>query len=536
MTMIARYYAQESQAQAARQNLLNSGFGQQEVTLIESIKPTTTETGELQTDNSALDARAMQASVLLGVDSGTCLENLRQGHALLVVKARFGYAKQAIYLTNRHNPVSKAGPGEIYTPQYNMTSESAAPLSNFLGLKVLSDNQRGSRNFLGLPTLIGNRSFLTGTLVGGNWSLTSALGLLISSAPWCSLVTTKSGSNWTRSLGFRMLSGNATPFSSFFGVSLLTYGNALADSPPRSNHHGISQQAAPLSSLVLWKTLSANPISMLSRIMPPLTRPKFSLFGFNNLSKAKSGDRWTRSLGFRMLSDNATPCSSFFGLSLLSDGGALVDYPSGNFRKGISQQAAPLSSLLGWKPLAVRPTSLLSRLMPPLTKARFALFGLDNLSKAKSGDRWTRSFGFNILFDNAAPFSSFFGITLLSDRNALADYSSGGYHSGISQRATPLSSLLRWNPLTINPISLLSRILPPLTGSNFALFGFNNLSSNPAPLSAITGIPVKSGQSGKQWQTSLGFALLSDNPTPLSSKLGWTTKSNYLVFYNPTIS
>ncbi|MCY4357479.1 MAG: hypothetical protein OXD01_08165 [Gammaproteobacteria bacterium] len=439
MTMIARYYEQESQAQAARQDLLNMGFGRQEVTLIEPAQSATNAFSESQSGNAELESRAMQASVLLGVDSGKCLNNLRQGRTLLVVKAGFGYARQATYLVDRHNPIAEASPGEAYPPQYHMPSESAAPLSELLGLKVLTENQGASRSFLGLPTLVGNRSFLTGALSSSNWALTSIIGLLISSTPWCSLIKAKSGSSWTRSFGFRMLSDNATPFSSFFGVSLLTYGSALADSPPRSYRNGISQRAAPLSSLLRWGPLSKNPISLLSQIMPPLTNSRFSLFGFNNLSRTKSGSSWTRSFGFSILSDDATP------------------------------------------------------------------------------------------------FSSFFGITLLSDRNTLADYSSGRHHSGISQQAAPLSRLLMWKPLAARPISLLSRIMPPLTGHRFTLFGSNNLSSIPAPLSSLTGMPIKSGKSGGQWKTSLGFNLLSDNSAPLSNKLGWTTKSDYLVFYNPTL-
>ena len=344
MTLIARFYQQESKAQAARQDLLNMGYGPQEITLIEPVKPQPNAAGEMQLDSAEVDSRAMQAAIQLGQAPENCISNLEQGQSLLVVKAPFGYAKQTIYLVDRNDPVAEAAPGTAYPDRYRLISERAAPLSDFLRLKVLTGNQGSVKDFLGLPTLTGNRSFLTGPLTMSNWSL-----------------------------------------------------------------------------------------------------------------------------------------SSMFFMGLLSS--SLLTNPS--------------------------------------------------LSKPKSGRGWTRSFGFRMLIGNVSPLSSLFGIPLVSGRNALSDYSSGSYKSGISQRTTTLSALLGWNPLARKPLSLLSSIMPPLARSDFALFGSGKLMNNPAPLSSLTDMPLLSGKSGDQWKSSHGFALLSDNPAPLSSRLGMPTKSDYRTFYNP---
>lgn len=49
-------------------------------------------------------------------------------------------------------------------------------------------------------------------------------------------------------------------------------------------------------------------------------------------------------------------------------------------------------------------------------------------------------------------------------------------------------------------------------------FGFKLLSSGPAPLSSMLGLPLLKTSTGKT--ASMGMPLLSDNPAPLSSKIG----------------
>ncbi len=118
----------------------------------------------------------------------------------------------------------------------------------------------------------------------------------------------------------------------------------------------------------------------------------------------------------------------------------------------LSEQAAPLSSALGWRVLSDNPApfseywgfgtgsnglSFLSRWFKPLTGAPFSLasksgagllsrnpsplsslFGLPTKS-GESGDRWTTSFGLPLLSSNAAPLSGKIGMPLLSRKRWL---------------------------------------------------------------------------------------------------------------------
>ena len=118
----------------------------------------------------------------------------------------------------------------------------------------------------------------------------------------------------------------------------------------------------------------------------------------------------------------------------------------------VSEQAAPLSSVLGWRVLSDNPApfseywgfgtgsnglSFLSRWFKPLTDAPFSLapksgagllsrsaaplsslFGIPTKS-GESGERWTTSFGLPLLSSDPAPLSGKFGLPLLSRRRWL---------------------------------------------------------------------------------------------------------------------
>ena len=155
----------------------------------------------------------------------------------------------------------------------------------------------------------------------------------------------------------------------------------------------------------------------------------------------------------------------------------------------------------------------MSRIMPPL-------------SRAKSGDGWTRSFGFKMLSSHASPLSSLIGVHLLSGRINTLDYSPVEHRSKVRENAAPLSGFLRMKLLSSTPLSFMSRIMSPLTRSDFALLGKPNLSGNAAPLSSMLGMPVKSGKSGDAFKSSFGFRLLSSNPAPLSSFFGFSVLSD----------
>ena len=353
MTLIARYYAEESQARQAHQALLGVGFGRSEVTMIEPVKSDQSAAGEtgaeaaegVDSTSTEIASRAVKAGILLGEASDSFVANLQKGYTLLVVKAPFGRALQATAIVDSQQPIASAGPLQEPTEPYRFISQRATPLSDLFRLKVLTASGASLCDYLGLGTLTGNRSFLTGGLAHSDWSL----------------------------FGKPPLSYNATPLSSAIGM--------------------------------------------------PVTTP------------------------------------------------------------------------------------------------------------AKSGDGWVRSFGFNMLWNHATPVSSFFGIPLLSDRNHSGDYSPIEQRAGIRHQAAPLSRLLRLKILTSGARGMLSKMLPALLRSDFALFGKPRLSDNAAPLSSITGMPVNSGTSGDDWQSSCGFPLLASNPAPLSRLLGWPLLSEYRTFY-----
>ncbi len=112
---------------------------------------------------------------------------------------------------------------------------------------------------------------------------------------------------------FRFVSEQSAPLSSFFGLSVLT-----SSSFSLSAAFGLKSLSRGHSFLARWfgeigrhdYTLSgAFGMRLLSSDPAPLS----SKLGMPTKS-GKSGDRWTRSMGFRMLSDNAAPVSGFFGI------------------------------------------------------------------------------------------------------------------------------------------------------------------------------------------------------------------------------
>jgi hypothetical protein len=128
-----------------------------------------------------------------------------------------------------------------------------------------------------------------------------------------------------------------------------------------------------------------------------------------------------------------------------------------------SDNAAPLSSTLGWKTLEHNPTPLSSK------------------------------FGWRVLLHNPTPLSSLLGWRVLSDNQTS--------RSSLSSDPAPLSNALGWKLLSDDPAPLSSRA------------GWRIISDDPAPLSRKFGWRVLSDNQGPK-------ASLSDNPTPLSSTLG----------------
>lgn len=112
--------------------------------------------------------------------------------------------------------------------------------------------------------------------------------------------------------------------------------------------------------------------------------------------------------------------------------------------------------------------------------------------------------------DDPAPFSSLFGIPVLSKTKSSARLlRTNRFILGepkLSKKAAPFSSTFK---------------IPLLTRSQLqkSSFGIPLLSKNGTPFSSLFRIPLLTkSQTGKS--SSFGFPLLSDNPTPLSSMFG----------------
>lgn len=135
--------------------------------------------------------------------------------------------------------------------------------------------------------------------------------------------------------------------------------------------------------------------------------------------------------------------------------------------------AAPLSSALGWKVLSSDPTPLSNYLKWAVLKPQPATSPTLERVRAQSGDAapFSRKIGMAVLSDNPAPLSTKLGWSLLSGK------------------AAPLSEKLGWRVLSDDPAPLSRKL------------GWGLLSSKVAPLS-----------------DRLGWRVLSENPTPSSAK------------------
>jgi hypothetical protein len=126
----------------------------------------------------------------------------------------------------------------------------------------------------------------------------------------------------------------------------------------------------------------------------------------------------------RYRTEDAAPLSQALGLATLVPFQSSTSLISSKWflseRLGfglLSGKAAPLSSLIGFKPVLQRKKNwrysfgfpMLSRSAAPLS----SLFALPVLSKPKGKDEWRSSFGFPLLTRSAAPLSNLFGLEVL---------------------------------------------------------------------------------------------------------------------------
>lgn len=339
-TSVIRIYPTGKQAAEALRMLRDEGF--EEEALLMFSPPAAALVGGPSVSDEILSS-ALMAGDLLKADAALCAQALRDGHTVVIVRAPFGSAETAEGLLDSCGPIDIGLGAGAWRPSWN----DGAPLSSAIGIPAVIDNAAPLSNFLSLPLLSRQEdqgpAFGIRQLTRPGWSLSSKLGM-------------------------GMLSRNATPLSSMFGLGLLS-GKAA----PLSSALGLRttvSRPSPLSSLLGWGTLAgrrpeassdAAPLSralglpLLSQRpsrskvpLPALTSPRFSLFGRGLSDKAAP---LSSMVGVGLLSRKAAPLSSMLGLGLLS------------------RKAAPLSSIFGL-PTVVNCPAPLSALfsMPVLSR------------------------------------------------------------------------------------------------------------------------------------------------------------------------
>lgn len=192
-----------------------------------------------QIDAAGQDAgRVAQALVALNVAPATAAayakEAVRIGGSLVVVRAAFGRAAEVIRELDWYEPVELDAPDGYFE-----TVDYAAPLSDLLGVAVLSDNPTPLSSALGLKVLTKGTS--NTNLIDNPAPFSNTLGLpLLKKGPGeksFGFPLLKKGPG-EKSFGFPLLSKNPAPLSSLFGLPTL------------------SKNPTPLSSLLGLKTLT----------------------------------------------------------------------------------------------------------------------------------------------------------------------------------------------------------------------------------------------------------------------------------------
>lgn len=225
MTPNVRIYETEKGAKDAAARLQKAGFDEVTVFLAGD-----SEGKEAETVRSAVSSGVLPERKVL-----ICTRSLKEGRALVAVRAPFGKAQEAVEIME-----SK---GTVYSDLLRRyLPDNPAPLSDGLGLPTLSD-------------------FVSSTgLLPQDWNLSEKFGIRLlsknqrgadSSFGMKTLSAPKK--SWRSSFGMPLLSNNPAPLSSLFGMKTLT-----KDKPPQDRSYGIpvlSKNPAPLSSFLGMKTL-----------------------------------------------------------------------------------------------------------------------------------------------------------------------------------------------------------------------------------------------------------------------------------------
>jgi|GEM_PF-563875 len=326
---IVRMYETDKAARDAVSKLREVGFPEGAITLVTPYKRGV---GPSQSISNAL-----VAGFKLTNHAEVYAEGVRQGHSLVVVAAPFGSGQIATKTLDSFGPMD-TGLERPVRSEFPMPWDEAAPLSSALQWRPISRNAPTPLSTLmSFPTLSRGRTFQSryAELTSSSWSLTSPRLLSHNATPLSSMfglktISGKWGAAWTTSFGLPLLSRNPAPLSSKLGLHLLTDG-------PLSGH------PTPLSAILGLPTLSHGR-SVLSRLFGELGSPSFALFGRNPLSR--NAAPLSAMFGLQTLSgQGGASWTSSFGLPLLSEDSELLCTKLG--LPMLSRRPAPLSSLFG---------------------------------------------------------------------------------------------------------------------------------------------------------------------------------------------
>ncbi|MEO1089933.1 MAG: hypothetical protein AAFX81_04835 [Pseudomonadota bacterium] len=221
---IVRLYDNEQQAGDAFGKLREAGLPEDTTFL---VTPGSGEEGA----SSAAVSSAIVAGQLLGPRAAVYAERVHSGRSMVVVDAPFGLGKLATAIMDDYGPVDT----DLVLPPLESTRRSPTPLSDALDFAPLWQSApRTVSGFLGMSELARwRKTFLApegATLASPYFALSSMFGMGLlskSAAPLSSLLNLKvksgqSGSTWTKSFGFPMLTKSDSGYRSFLGLPLLS--------------------------------------------------------------------------------------------------------------------------------------------------------------------------------------------------------------------------------------------------------------------------------------------------------------------------
>jgi hypothetical protein len=220
MFAVARLYETEGQARAASDALIERGFARKSVVVLSK--------GVDQFGGGTTTADAVRAGGFLGENAAFYAEQMSQGYTLVVVGAEFGASGTARAVLNEYNPlpITHEPTPEPYVPW----TERPYAFSSLLGLPMLTKSETPFSDFWGFKTSQTGFSHLSRWLSPlSTFSFSSMIGMRPLTANGTALssmvgMSTKSTRNEGKSgsMGMSFKTKSATPFSSLFGLPLLT--------------------------------------------------------------------------------------------------------------------------------------------------------------------------------------------------------------------------------------------------------------------------------------------------------------------------